>query len=135
MLGGTTALIVLVAGTPLSFLWFERVSALAPQLTEMARLALWIAMPMPGLNVLQSWFQGLLLHSRKTRGITEAVGISLLTTVAILIVGVVWGGVTGLYVGWFAISAGSVAQTIWLWMRSRSSLKALETSLEVGLVA
>jgi hypothetical protein len=133
MFGGTTVLIVLVAGTPLSFLWFERVSALAPQLTEMARLALWIALPMPGLNVLQSWFQGIILHSRRTRGITEAVGISLLTTVVILVVGVVRGRVTGLYVGWLALCAGSVAQTIWLWMRSRPTLIALEASEEVGV--
>jgi hypothetical protein len=102
-------------------------------LTEMARLALWIAIPMPGLNVLQSWFQGIILHSRRTRGITEAVGISLLTTVVILVVGVARGRVTGLYVGWLAISAGSVAQTIWLWLRSRPTLIALEASEEVGV--
>jgi hypothetical protein len=126
ILGGTTALLVLVAGSPLSRVWFERVSALGPQLAEMARLALWLALPLPGLSVLQSWFQGVVLHSRRTRGITEAVGISLLTSTIIMVIGVAWGRVTGLYVGWFAFSMGAVAQTIWLWMRSRPAMMVLE---------
>lgn len=126
ILGGTTALLVLVAGSPISTFWFERVSALAPQLVEMARLALWFALPLPGLSVLQSWFQGVVLHSRRTRGITEAVGISLLTSTVIMVAGVAWGRATGLYVGWLAFSVGAVTQTIWLWIRSRPAIMALE---------
>jgi hypothetical protein len=95
-------------------------------LAEMARLALWFALPLPGLSVLQSWFQGVVLHSRRTRGITEAVGISLLTSTVIMVAGVAWGRAAGLYVGWVAFSAGAVVQTMWLWMRSRPAMMALE---------
>jgi hypothetical protein len=74
---------------------------------------------MPGLNVLQSWYQGLILGSRHTRGITEAVVVSLLTIGVTLGVGVAWGQVTGLYVGLAAFGAGSLVQTVWLWHRGR----------------
>lgn len=128
MAGGATLLFILIAGTPLSTLWFERISALAPPLSKMAREALWFALPLPGLNVLLSWFQGTIVHSRRTRGITEAVLISLLTTCVILIAGVLWGQTTGLVVGWFAFSVGAVVQSVWLWIRSRPLVEVLELS-------
>ncbi len=128
MVGGTTLLIILIAGTTLSTFWFGQVSALAPPLAQLARDALWFALPLPGLSVLQSWFQGVIVHSRRTRGITEAVAISLLMTGVIMIAGVLWGQTTGLFVGWLAFSVGGVAQSAWLWMRSRPLVKELELS-------
>jgi len=128
MAGAATLLFILIAGTPLSTLWFERISALAPSLSKIAREALWFTLPLPGLNVLQSWFQGTIVHSRRTRGITEAVLISLLTTCVILIAGVLWGQTIGLFVGLFAFSVGAVAQNVWLWIRSRPLVEVLELS-------
>jgi hypothetical protein len=119
LVAGTTILWILVTGTQLSTLWFGRVMALAPPLVEIARVALWFALPIPAFNVLQSWFQGLILSSRRTRGISEAVAVSLLTTGIILTIGVFWGRTTGLFVGWTAFSIGGLAQILWLWRRSR----------------
>ena len=117
---GTTALLLLLAATPLSRIWFEVVSALPPDLSALAGVAIWLALPLPALNALQSWHQGRLLHSRRTRGISESVVIFLVVNTAILIAGVMWGGVTGLYVGLTAMVMSMAAQTGWLAFRARA---------------
>lgn len=124
LIAGTTALLLLLAATPLSRLWFEVVSALPPDLSALAGIAIWIALPLPALSALQSWFQGRLLHARRTRGITEAVVIFLVVDAGILIAGVVWGGLIGLYVGLVAMVASMAAQTAWLGIRARGVVVA-----------
>ena len=123
--GATTTLLILLAATPLSSWWFETVSGLPPNLAEMARRSVWFALPLPAFNAYQSWYQGILLHTRKTRGITEAVAISLVVSLVVLTVGVRLGTIVGLYVGWTAFSLGGLAQMFWLRRRSRPALKAL----------
>jgi hypothetical protein len=118
----TTAALLLISATPLSKFWFESVSALSPALAELARSGLWLALPLPALSVLQSWYQGAILHGRRTRGITEAVVIYLCTSAAILISGVLWGQTTGLYIGIAAMSLSVFTQTAWLWRRARPVL-------------
>jgi hypothetical protein len=118
----TSAILLLLAATPLSRLWFQGVSALTPDLAALALTGIWIALPMPALSSLQSWFQGALLHSRKTRGITESVGVFLLVIALILVSGVVWGRITGIYVGVFALVVATLAQTVWLGMQARAAL-------------
>ena len=121
----TTGFILLIAVTPLSRIWLQDISALSASLTVLARNGLWIGFLLPGLNALQSWYQGVLLNSGKTRGISEAVAIFLLVTGAVLTFGVLWGKVTGLYIGLIAFSAGMFFQTIWLFVRSRAPMAKL----------
>jgi len=122
----TTALLIITA-TPLATVWFERVSGLNPQLVALAQAGLWIALPIPGLTALQKWYEGTIVHSRRTRGITEAVGIFLGFDIAILLAGVLWGQVMGLYTGMIAFVIGMLVQTVWLWRRSRPAMQALQT--------
>jgi hypothetical protein len=131
----TSIALLIVAATPLATFWFGRVSALSPHLLTMACVGLWVALPAPGLNVFLSWYQGTLVHSRRTRAVTEAVAISLLTTGAVLAAGVAWGQVTGLYVGLAALWIGLLAQTAWLWQRSRPAMRALKTRDETLFAA
>ncbi len=121
----TTSALLLIALTPLSRLWLVNISALSPTLFVLARNGLWIGVLLPGLNSLQSWYQGALLNSGKTRGISEAVVLYLVVTGFSLWGGVVWGGMTGLYIGLIAFSFGMLIQTFWLWVRSRPVLRAL----------
>ncbi len=121
----TTAIIVLIAATPLARLWLQDVSALTPELFILARNGLWIGLLLPGLNALQSWYQGVLLNSGKTRGISEAVAVFLVVTGMVLWAGVLWGEMTGLYVGLIAFSVGMLFQTLWLWVRSRPTMHLL----------
>jgi hypothetical protein len=120
----TTVLLLIIAVTPLAGFWFRRLSALPPPLATLAHWGLWIALPMPGLTVLQNWYQGALVHSRRTRAITEAMAIFWLTSSAILWGGVAWGQVTGLYIGLVAFGTSTLMQTAWLWQRSRPAVRA-----------
>jgi hypothetical protein len=122
----TTGLLLLIAATPLSTWWFGQVSALSPDLTALARQGLWLALPMPAMSALQSWFQGAILHSRRTRGITESVILYMLTVGGILIGGVAWGQVTGLYIGMIAFATGMSVQTFWLFVRSRAAMRSVQ---------
>jgi len=128
----TTGLLLVIAATPLARFWFGRVSALDPRLATLARSGLWIALPVPGLTALQSWYQGLIVHSRRTRGITEAVVVYLLASGAILWAGVTWGQMTGLYVGLAAVGTGRLAQTAWLWHRSHPAMRAMRAHDTAG---
>jgi len=120
-----TAVVLLLAVTPLAGLWFGRISALPPHLTELARLGLLLALPIPAMTALQSWFQGSIVHSRRTRGITEAVVIYLAVNVALLWAGVTWGRTIGLYIGLAAFAISTLVQTGWLWRRSLPALRAV----------
>ena len=122
---GTTGALIIIAATPLSRLWLENFTGLSPELASLARNGLWFGFLLPGLNSIQSWFQGSLLNSGKTRGISEAVAIFLVGTGAVMLGGIIWGGTVGLYVGLGAFSFGMAVQTLWLWVRSRSVLRAL----------
>ena len=123
--GISTLLLMLITVTPLADLWFVRVSALPPHLAELARRSLWLALPLPALSVVQSWYQGAILHSRRTRGITESVAVYMAASVIVLGGGVWMNNITGLYVGMAAFTISVLVQTAWLWLRSRSICQAL----------
>jgi hypothetical protein len=132
---GSVAALTLVAATPLATFWFGTLSALRPALVEMARLGLWFALPLPVFAVLQSWFQGAILHSRRTRGVTEAVVIYLVVSAVLYPLGVAWGQVAGLYIGLAVMALSMAAQTFWLWFRSRGVLEHVRRrdSMPVGV--
>jgi hypothetical protein len=130
----TTVLLLSIAATPFARFWFQRLSALPPPLATLAHRGLWIALPMPGLTVLQNWYQGALVHSRRTRAITEAMAIFLLTSNVILWAGVAWGQVTGLYIGLAASAASTLMQTAWLWQRSRPAVRTVQAQVFSGRV-
>lgn len=117
--GLTSGGLTIVAITPLSLLWFAEFSALDPELTALGKGALWLALPIPALSVLQSWFQGAIVFGRKTRGITEAVVIYLVMFGSLSIAGVIWGRTAGLYIGMATLMLSMLMQTIWLWYRSQ----------------
>lgn len=122
----TTVLLVLVTATPLSGWWFGKIQGINPELTKLAQSAMWLAIPMPGLNVLQSWYQGSILYGRRTRAVTESVALFLTTACATFILGIIWGKLPGLYVGLFAFSLSMCAQTAWLWHRSLPVIKDIK---------
>lgn len=128
MLGAAVTVVLgLVAATPLSSFWFETLSGLKPELAGLGRLGLWIGFLLPALSVFQNWLQGILVHSKRTRGITEAVIVFLVAAAGSLVAGIVWGEFTGLYVGVAAFLVGAMAQVLWLWVRSRPALTELQS--------
>jgi hypothetical protein len=124
--GITTVGLLIISATPLSQIWFERVSGLNPELVTFSRQALWLGLLLPGLNVYQSWYQGALVHGRRTQGVIEAVVIFMVASGFLLYSGVVWGKITGLYIGMAVFTISMALQTAWLWLRSRQIMKAIE---------
>ena len=126
----TTVALLLCLIPSLGMLYFQRITGLSGSLATVARYSLWLALPMPAMSVLQSWYQGMVLHSRHTRSITESVVVYLLGSVAVLTAGVLWGGAKGIYVGVAAVSVGEVARTLWLRWRGGPARRELrhETS-------
>jgi hypothetical protein len=98
---------------------------LPDNLASLAQIGIWITLPMPAMAVLQSWYQGAILHSHQTRGITEAVLIYLFVSIATLTLGVLWGKAIGLYIGLASFVLSTFIQTLWLWYRSRQAIFAV----------
>lgn len=123
---GSSVLIVLITATPLAQLWLGDVMALSPRLLTLGRTALWLALPLPLLALLQSWYQGIIVNSQQTRGITESVALYFVVIGLVLGAGVALQRFAGLYVAVAGMVVASVAQVVWLWRRSRPALKAIK---------
>ena len=67
----------------------------------------------------------MILQSKKTRSITEAVLIYLVVSVSILWAGVEIGRFSGIYVGLLSMVIAEGGRTLWLWLRSREARNAL----------
>jgi hypothetical protein len=124
------ATLALLAGaaTPIGRAWFERGSALPVGLAGLAGAALWWLVPMGAVSAWQSYHQGILVHARETRAITEAMVALLLATVALLGVGLAWRSGAGLHYAALGLTAGGVAQVAWLERRSRRARERLEAA-------
>ncbi len=121
----TSALILALALSPLSRIWFGDVSALSPPLVALATTALMLAFLMPAMSVIQSWYQGAIVHSHRTRGITEAVVVFLVSITALLGAGIVFGRVSGIYVAITGVTLASIAQNLWLRRRALDAIRAV----------
>lgn len=117
---------LLFTATPIARFWFHNVAALKPDLAQLAVTGMWILMIVPMASVLQSLFQGTLVYSRRTTGVSEAVTAYLLSMFAVLILGVVTQKLPGVYVAAIAFAAANFAQAGWLWFRSRSILASIQ---------
>jgi hypothetical protein len=125
MVAAVTAVHLLVVTTPLAGIYFVRISAIPAGLVELAKTAFWLALPLPAISVLQSWFQGAILVGRRTRGVPESVAVFFATALLVLGGGVAAGRWTGLYVGITGFVLANFTQMAWLWVRSRSALGRL----------
>jgi hypothetical protein len=112
--------LVLLAGcaTPLGQLWFERASALPSGLALLARQSLWFLVPMGAVSVWQSYHMGMLVHAHRTRAMSEAKLLLLVSTVTVLGVGVAWQSIPGLAFASLALTAGGLTEIAWLARRS-----------------
>ena len=115
----TSGTLLLIAATPLSTLWFEWIAALTPELSALASTAVWLVVIFPAVSSWESFFQGQLVHRGLTTCITQAVGLYLTGSSLLLFVGVLYGHVTGLYVGLAAMGTGLGIQLWWLWTHTR----------------
>jgi len=122
----TCSILVLIAATPLAGLWFEQVSGLSPELARFCRWGLALGVLMPVFAAQQSWYQGVLVHGKRTRAITESVTVYMVIVSSLLVVGVATQRFVGMYFTVAALSVGGLAQTLWLAYRARPLLRASE---------
>lgn len=118
---GSTVVTVLIITTPLANIWLRDVMALSAELLPISKQALWLGMGLPALAVLISWYNGQLVHHRRTRGVTEATTVYSLMMVALLWAGILMQRFAGLPVAIVAYEAAGFGQVTWLWSRSRRS--------------
>lgn len=111
-----------IAATPLAELWFGTLSGLPPRLVELARHAFWIGLAWAPLDVYRNYLQGRLVYARRTRGISESVGVFLAVSASLLVAGVALQPGEGLVVAMVAFVSGTVAQIGWLaWRVGRAT--------------
>jgi len=67
-----------------------------------------------------------ILFGKRTRGITESMMIYLVVNTSIQVFGILWGGVTGLYISVTALTIGILSQTTWLGIRGKPILSSLK---------
>jgi hypothetical protein len=123
VLGGVSSVLPLaVSATPLADLWFGGVSGLPPELARLAAGAVAFGVPWPFAQAMQSWFQGALVHARRTRFVTEAMVVFFLAVTAVLAVGVRTDSWHGAHCAVFALTLASCIQTLWLALRARAAV-------------
>jgi len=125
LMATTSVGFLLATATPLSRIWFGTITGLPEDLVGFARSGAWFALLLPAVSAAQSYYQGVVLHSRRTRSITEAILIYFAVSGAVLLGGIAWRGASGIYVSFTAMSLGEVARVVWLWWRSRAARAAL----------
>ena len=130
---GVTGVLLLVALSPLSRLFFGTVMGLKPDLAALAGGGLLLAAAWPALTVYQTLYQGVIVYDGQTRYVTQSVIASLTTSALLLAAGVALGTLPGLYVGTLAFVVGSAVQVVWLALCSRPVLQRLQArESEVG---
>jgi hypothetical protein len=125
LMGAQFSVMLVLALTPLSSLWFGRVSGLEPELAHVASQAFLLLIPSSLITPLNSWFTGAILHSRRSRAVTEGMVIYL----AVYILGLLAAGtllaVNGVFIAVGASVLASISQTSWLALRAQPAIREL----------
>jgi hypothetical protein len=111
---------ITIVATPLAGIWFGTISGLNPTLGNLATTTVWAAITLAATGFGSSFCQGLLVHSRKTRSITESVALFFVVIVFGLTVGAIGDWMTGAIFALMVYAVAQAAQFGWLFFRSHS---------------
>jgi hypothetical protein len=131
---GITCLVLLFVLTPLSKLWFSVVANLSPDQVVLARRALTLGLPLGALSIAVSFFQGIIVHGKRTGAVPEAVVMFLVGMGVVLAVGLVTQAYQGVLVASAAFTAAHIMQSIWLFIRSRQQRRLFRQQLSTSEV-
>ena len=109
-----TIVLVMVAFTPLSDIWFRVVSGLSENLAEFARLPLMIMSILPFLTVLISLQRAALVSKKTTQPITISTAIEFITIVLVLFISIKYIGLVGAVAATSSFVIGRLAANIYL---------------------
>jgi len=113
----------LITFTPLSHIWFHKISGLSLELTQFARLPAQIMSVLAGLTVLISFQRALLVKNRNTLPITIATSIEVTVIVVVLLVTVVGFNLIGAVAAATAMVIGRLCANTYLFIPCRGVLK------------
>ncbi|SME94184.1 hypothetical protein [Pseudobacteriovorax antillogorgiicola] len=109
-----TVLLVILAFTPLSTLWFEGVSGLRPELASFAKLPLMISILTPATSLLLCWQRSILIHRKITSPVTWASAIELSSIALALCLGIFLSSYPGAVIASASLVLGRIASTSYL---------------------
>jgi hypothetical protein len=104
----------LIAFTPLAYVWFQTISGLEPDLAAFAIDPARVLVIIPALSVLLSLQRAVLVQSRRTRPITVATALEILTVAIVFSLVGWWLGLVGVLAASFAFTAGRLASVGYL---------------------
>ena len=116
-----TTLLLLLMIPPVGAAIFAGALGLVDPLPHLVSMGLFFLLPLPAISVAQSYLQGVILHSRRTRAIGESVALFLVLASVLLVVGSLWGPLSGIYFALLSFTMGECLRTLWLWLRSREA--------------
>lgn len=119
---GVVLVLSLITLTPLSYVWFHKVSGLSLELTRFARVPAQILSLLPGLTVLISFQRALLVHNEKTTPITIATSIEVFAIFTILFVAIAVLNPIGAIAAATAIVAGRLCANTYLFIPCKKAL-------------
>lgn len=115
LLGAGAALLLgLIALTPLSTVWFQKVSGLTPELTQFALTPVRILVLMPALSVLLSLQRSLQVARRQTGPVTWASVLEVGGILLVLVLTLRWGDWIGATAAAAAFMCGRLAGNLYL---------------------
>lgn len=119
-LGAAAALgLGLIALTPLSQVWFQKISGLSPQLAAFAKLPTQILVLMPALSITLSMQRALLVNRRTTGPVTWASALEVIGILLTLVVTLRMGNWMGATAAATAFMVGRCMGILFLWKSSR----------------
>ncbi len=112
--GGSTLMLMLIAFTPLSDLWYIGLSGLSEELAAFASAPTQILAIIPAFSVLLCLQRALLVNARHTKPITVATMIEVAIIFAVLYVTIVYGGMIGAVAAAIALLVGRLGANSYL---------------------
>jgi hypothetical protein len=116
---GSSGVLALVAATPLADVVLAHLFEIPAELRPLAATALLLCVPMPAYQALQSWYNGALVHARRTRAVTESVALYLALVAPALALGRRLDPLPGIHFTVSAFVGAGLLQTAWVAWRSR----------------
>jgi len=111
--------LIITAITPLSTIWFSKVSGLSPELTGLALTPLLIMGLFPASTVLISMQRAILVKAGRTSPITNATIIEVLTIIGVLYISIVHLSAIGVVAAASAFISGRLAANTYLYFKTR----------------
>ncbi len=122
---GASALLALIALTPLADFYFGRMIGLSPRLLPFAHSAVWLMMDYPLLMAVEAMLRGVLVKQGRTKDVRLAMGVYLVVLGAALVIGITAGWGTGVQVAAVALHLAILSEIALLAWQAMTVVRTL----------